>query len=243
MTISLKDLLSLATNMNAPSAMLADAKAEISSISREKDVPGGFDHTTVNAEQVGVWIVDLNEFLDRLHRGEITAFDPATSTVADQRTGDLYYIESFRYREARAAVEDRITREDEIHPPAFFLPQHLRGELRALWGSLKDLIPNMINKFQDMAMSYSGDPFQRVSYHSKPDYQEMSGADWLPKWWVPLMYKYEFLDPGMSFDEEVVAALKQTQAKKAEEAEPQKKLELKESRKRRKIRIRLKKRR
>jgi hypothetical protein len=224
--------------------MLADAKAEISSISREKDVPGGFDHTTVNAEQVGVWIVDLNEFLDRLHRGEITAFDPATSTVADQRTGDLYYIESFRYREARAAVEDRITREDEIHPPAFFLPQHLRGELRALWGSLKDLIPNMINKFQDMAMSYSGDPFQRVSYHSKPDYQEMARANWLPGWWASLMYKYEFIrERAPSFDDEVIATLQQASKEKAAAAEPQKKLPIKESKKRRKIRIRLKKRR
>jgi hypothetical protein len=85
----------------------------------------------------------------------------------------------------------------------------------------------------------------------------MSAADWLPKWWVPLMYKYEFLDPGMSFDEEVIAAVKRSQAKKAQEAEPQKNLELKEAynvldrinvklgtpQKRKKIRIRLKKRR
>jgi len=246
MTISLKDLLSLATNMNAPSAMLADAKAEISSISREKDVPGGFDHTTVNAEQVGVWIVDLNEFLDGLHRGEIV------EAPAAQREGGPYYITSFRFREAQAdgfgaLASSRgrpITREeDEVHPPAFFLPQHLRGELRSLWGSLKDLIPNMINKFQDMAMSYSGDPFQRVSYYSKPDYQEMSAADWLPKWWVPLMYKYEFLDPGMSFDEEVIAMANQASKKKAGAEEPQERLPIKESRKRRKIRIRLKKRR
>jgi hypothetical protein len=210
--------------MNAPSAMLADAKAEISSMSREKGVP----FHQGNAEQVGVWIVDLNEFLDRLHRGEIVASPPPAPP------GGPYYIMSFRLRAVQAAqaagIEDRIKREeDEVHPPPFFLPQHLRGELRALWGSLKDLIPNMINKFQDMAMSYSGDPFQRVSYYSKPDYQEMSAADWLPEWWVPLMYKYEFLDPGMSFDEEVVAAVKRAQAKKAQEAEPQKNLELKET--------------
>jgi hypothetical protein len=101
----------------------------------------------------------------------------------------------------------------------------------------------MVNKMQDMAMTYSGDPYDRVSYYTTPNNREMAGADWLPQWWVPLMYKYEFLDPEMSFDEEVVAVLKQTQAKRAQEAEPQKKLELKESRKRRKIRIRLKKRR
>jgi hypothetical protein len=57
----------------------------------------------------------------------------------------------------------------------------------------------------------------------------MADARWLPQWWVPLMYKYEFFDPEMSFDDEVIAALQKTQAKKAEEAEPQKKLELKET--------------
>jgi hypothetical protein len=70
----------------------------------------------------------------------------------------------------------------------------------------------------------------------------MSAADWLPKWWVPLMYKYEFLDPGMSFDEEVVATLQQASKEKAAAAEPQKKLPMKEGKKRRKIRIRLKRR-
>ena len=239
----LKELLSLATNMNAPRAMLADAKAEVSSLSRQATLPGVFNIATVNAEQVGVWIVDLNEFLDGLHQGQIVAYDPKTNDIANQRTGDLYYITSFRYREAQAGEQPITREEDEVHPPPFFLPQHLRGELRSLWGALKDLIPNMINKFQDMAMSYSGDPFQRVSYHSKPDYQEMSAADWLPKWWVPLMYQHEFLDPGMSFDEEVIAMVNQASKKKAAAAEPQEKLPIKESKKRRKIRIRLKKRR
>jgi hypothetical protein len=75
------------------------------------------------------------------------------------------------------------------------------------------------------------------------------------------MYKYEFFDPEMSFDEEVIAALQQKQKETAEKADPQKKFELKESlslldkidaklneelvvesKKRRKVRIRLKKR-
>ena len=70
----------------------------------------------------------------------------------------------------------------------------------------------------------------------------MADARWLPQWWVPLMYKYEFFDPEMSFDDEVIDMLQKTQAKKTQEAEPQKKLELTESRKRRKIRIRFKRR-
>ena len=57
----------------------------------------------------------------------------------------------------------------------------------------------------------------------------MADATWLPQWWVPLMYKYEFFDPEMSFDDEVIDMLQKTQAKKTEEAEPQKKLELKEA--------------
>jgi len=57
------------------------------------------------------------------------------------------------------------------------------------------------------------------------------------------MYKYEFFDPEMSFDDEVIAALQQKQKETAEKAEPQKKLPMKEGKKRRKIRIRLKKRR
>ena len=43
------------------------------------------------------------------------------------------------------------------------------------------------------------------------------------------MYKYEFFDPAMSFDEEVIAMLQQKQKETAEKAEPQKKLELKEA--------------
>ena len=43
------------------------------------------------------------------------------------------------------------------------------------------------------------------------------------------MYKYEFFDPAMSFDEEVIAMLQQKQKETAEKAEPQKKLELKET--------------
>ena len=100
----------------------------------------------------------------------------------------------------------------------------------------------MVNKFQDMAMTYSGEEYQRVSYYTKPENEEMAGSDWLPQWWVPLMYKYEFLDPEMSFDDEVIAMLKQKQKEKAEEAEPQKKLPMKEGKKRRKFRIRLKRR-
>jgi len=241
MTIPLKELLSLATNMRAPSPILADASAEISSISRDKDTPKDFDYTKLGAVQVQKWILDLDEFLDGLHRGEIV------EAPADQRTGDFsrdpYYIKSFRFREAQAGgIESRIKREeDEVPTPPFFLPQHLRGELRALWGALKDLIPSMIDKMQDMAMTYSGDPYQKVSPYTTPNDMELSGADWLPKWWAPLMYKYEFLDPEMSFDDEVVAGLKRAQRKMAAETEPQKKLPVQEGKKRRKIRIRIKK--
>ena len=94
-----------------------------------------------------------------------------------------------------------------------------------------------------MAMTYSGDPYDRVSYYTTPNNREMADATWLPQWWVPLMYKYEFFDPEMSFDDEVIAALQQKQKETAEKAEPQKKLPIKEGKKRRKIRIRLKKRR
>ena len=237
MQMPLKELLSLATNMNAPSAMLADAKDEASSLSREtaKALPGVFNVATTNTKQIETWIADLNVFLDRLGRGDLIAYDPETNGIADQQTEDLYYIGSFRYREAQHAAWDGIVNappitreEDEVSPPPFFLPQHLRGELRALRGDLKDLIPNMVNKMQDIAMTYSGDSFERVSYHTTPSNREMADARWLPRWWVPLMYKYEFLEPGMSFDEEVVATLQQKQKEKAEKAKPQKKLELKE---------------
>ena len=71
----------------------------------------------------------------------------------------------------------------------------------------------------------------------------MADARWLPQWWVPLMYKYEFFDPEMSFDDEVIAGLQRAQRKMAADAAPQKKLTMKEGKKRRKFRIRLKKRR
>ena len=249
MSIPLKELLSLATNMKGPSNMLADvndALYTISYISRQSDsadpllqygqrsLPEGISGDTTTAAQVQEWIKGLDEILDKLNRGEITAFDPHTAAQADQQTGELYYIDSFRFREAFAAVgptgrPDIKRAEDEIQLPYFFLPQSLRGELRSLWGALKDLIPNMINKMQDMAMTYSGDEYQRVSYYTTPNNQEMAGADWLPEWWVPLMYKYEFLDPEMKIEDEILDVLKQTQAKRAQEAEPQKKLELKEA--------------
>jgi len=57
------------------------------------------------------------------------------------------------------------------------------------------------------------------------------------------MYKYEFFDPEMSFEDEIIDTLQKKQKEKAEEAEPQKKLPMKEGKKRRKFRIRLKKRR
>ena len=71
----------------------------------------------------------------------------------------------------------------------------------------------------------------------------MADARWLPEWWVPLMYKYEFFDPEMRFEDEIIDTLQQKQKDTAEKAEPPKKLPMKEGKKRRKIRIRLKKRR
>jgi len=245
MTIPLKELLSLATNMKAPSNMLADARDALSWMSRTDDsrramaqygyptMPEDFDAARITAEQIGVWIIDLDEFLDQMNRGEITAFNPQYAFDPAERKGEVYWVKSFRHREAQAEAGPtgrlKIKREEQVPLPYFFLPQHARGELRSLWGGLKDLIPNMINKMQDMANTYSGDPFDRASYYTTPSNREMADARWLPQWWVPLMYKYEFFDPEMSFDDEVIAALQQKQKETAEKADPQKKFELKES--------------
>jgi len=258
MTMPLKELLSLATNMKAPSNMLADARDALSWMSRTDDsrraleqygyptMPEDFNAATITAEHVQQWIKDLDEMLDKMNRGEITAFDPQYAFDPAERKGGVYWVTSFRHREAQAEAGPtgrlKIKREEQIPLPYFFLPQHARGELRSLWGGLKDLIPNMINKMQDMANTYSGDPFDRVSYYTTPSNREMADARWLPQWWVPLMYKYEFFDPEMSFDDEVIAMLQKKQKETAEKAEPQKKLPMKEGKKRRKFRIRLKKR-
>jgi len=255
----LKELLSLATNMKGPSNMLADANDALSWMTRSAaaseplsqygypTIPEDFNVATTTAEQVGVWIIDLDEMLDKMNRGEITAFDPRYAFDPAERKGEVYWVTSFRHREAQAEAGPtgrlKIKREEQIPLPYFFLPQHARGELRSLWGALKDLIPNMINKMQDIANTYSGDPFDRVSYYTTPSNREMADARWLPQWWVPLMYKYEFFDPEMSFDDEIIDMLQKKQKETAAKAEPQKKLPMKEGKKRRKIRIRLKKRR
>jgi hypothetical protein len=260
MTMPLKELLSLATNMKAPSNMLADARDALSWMSRTDDsrrtlvqhgfptMPEDFNAATLTAEQVRAWIADLDDILDQMNRGEITAFDPQYAFDPAERRGGIFWVKSFHHRGAQAEAGPtgrlKINREEHQVPmPYFFLPQHARGELRSLWGGLKDLIPNMINKMQDMANTYSGDSYDRVSYYTTPNNREMADGAWLPQWWVPLMYKYEFFDPEMSFDDEVIAALQQKQKETAEKAEPQKKLPMKEGKKRRKIRIRLKKRR
>jgi hypothetical protein len=257
MTMPLKELLSLATNMKAPSNMLADARDALSWMSRTAaaseplsqygypTIPEDFNAATTTAALVQQWIKGLDEMLDKMNRGEITAFDPQYAFDPAEREGGVFWVTSFHHRGAQAEAGPtgrlKINREEHQVPmPYFFLPQHARGELRSLWGGLKDLIPNMINKMQDMANTYSGDSYDRVSYYTTPNNREMADARWLPQWWVPLMYKYEFFDPEMSFDDEVIAALQQKQKETAEKAEPQKKLELKESKKRRKIRIRVK---
>ena len=248
MTIPLKELLSLATNMKGPSNMVADANSAlftISYISRNPGAPGpllqlgqrslpeGISADTTTAEQVQEWVKGLDEFLDKLNRGEITQVStPPGSRI---NVGDYYYADAFQVRQHQAAQQagsdeplDR--KEAEVQLPYFFLPQSLRGDLRSLWGALKDLIPNMVNKFQDMAMTYSGDPYQRVSYYTTPNNEEMAGSNWLPGWWAALMYKYEFLrERETSFDDEIIAMLQQKQKEKAVAAEPQKKLELKET--------------
>ena len=246
MTMPLKELLSLATNMKGPSNMLADANDALSWMSTAAaaseplsqygypTIPEDFNAATTTAALVQQWIKGLDEMLDKMNRGEITAFDPQYAFDPAERRGGIYWVRASVHREAQAEAgpTGRLKIRRAAHErdmPYFFLPQHARGELRSLWGGLKDLIPNMINKMQDMANTYSGDSYDRVSYYTTPNNREMADATWLPEWWVPLMYKYEFFDPEMSFDDEVIAALQQKQKETAEKADPQKKFELKES--------------
>jgi len=199
----------------------------------------------LTSEIVETRIKALDAHIDRINRGDP---GPVGYYADDPKTGESVYT---------PAEEG----------PEWFLPQSTRGYARTLWLNVRDLIIHLVNKLTDIAMTYTGERYHKIGPHTRLSDEDLANEVTFPAWWYTLMLKYKFTEASQKktaferrrdasqtrrarFEDEILASLHQVQKEKA----PQQKLPIKEaynlldridsklneSKKKRKIRIRVK---